>query len=322
VLFKDLRTFAFKLVLYVSVSDAIYSFANLFGDVAGTNADDEGKFPCQLQAIVISYFELSSILWSCAIAFTLHMAIIRDERNSTISSKQMWYHLLCWGLPVFFTILPAFTKSYGDSGGWCWIKDDTDIAVAWRFITFYIPLWLAMCYCAWVYWGVRQKVSHNLSTQRGSMKDRIKYYPLVLVICWFWASVNRIEQIFGPSQFWLFCLHVFFSSLQGAFNAFVYGLTKDIRTRVAKILPFSVPCCPIEIVPVPDNNNTAPKDELSDENVAPVDNEIDSPEIGKKRSSFSQTEPQTDTSMSRDDLESGGKRDSASFVSGSGRVHL
>jgi len=275
--FIDLRSFAFRLVFLISISDLFNSTANILGD-AGHNTG-----LCYFQSLMISYFELASMLWSVSIAFTLHMAFLRENaiHHEAIETYMSKYHAVCWGLPAILTILPLTTGSYGDAGGWCWIKSQRDIDVAWRFIQFYIPLWLSIIYSLVVYVKVHLRLKHVHSLQPAipseamsstvdelkvapssdddlladipldvdvdgdgngdeedadndevnamasedpaseraqhqseSMITRMKYYPLVLVVCYAWASVNRIYQIFEEPVLWLSGLHVFFASMQ------------------------------------------------------------------------------------------------------------
>lgn len=42
---------------------------------------------------------------------------------------------------------------------------------------------------------------------------RLRLYPLVLVICWSWATINRVHEAFDPAGttvFWLFMLQYAF----------------------------------------------------------------------------------------------------------------
>ena len=59
----------------------------------------------------------------------------------------------------------------------------------------------------------------------------MQLYPLILIFCWFWATINRIHGIFeSKSPFWLQALHIFFGNLQGLLNAFVYGFTDKVKS--------------------------------------------------------------------------------------------
>jgi len=75
-------------------------------------------------------------------------------------------------------------------------------------------------------------------TQDAEMPDkykalikRLKLYPLILVVCWFWATINRLQNAFNPNNevFWLYVLQVLFRSLQGLLNCVAYGLQPNVR---------------------------------------------------------------------------------------------
>ncbi len=65
---------------------------------------------------------------------------------------------MIWGGAFILTLLPLTTDSYGDTGAWCWILSEDGADVAWRFIQFYIPLWLCIGYSTYVYVAVTRKM--------------------------------------------------------------------------------------------------------------------------------------------------------------------
>jgi len=250
--FKELRSFAYRLVLWVAISDWWNAIGNMMGDVGGYSASESGpsrSSACRFQAILISYFELTSILWSAAIAFTLHLAFLREDTRFSaveIDSRARWYHVTIWCIPLVLTMLPLTTDSYGDTGGWCWILGDSAADKAWRFIQFYIPLWICVVYSSYVYIQVVRKF-HALAAASlaagGPSEDKshnvraMKFYPLVMVICYFWATVNRLYQTFGGGfVLWLNGIHVFFSSSQGLGNFIVYVNTAQVQSRLRVFL--------------------------------------------------------------------------------------
>jgi hypothetical protein len=118
--------------------------------------------------VLISYGQLSSVLWSGAIAFTLHMAFLnrREAFSGTYINNFICYYVaVCFGLPAVLTVLPYFfgeanasesgldLGAYGDTGGWCWIKPQNPV---WRLIQFYIILWTVVSYNFYVYIGVHR----------------------------------------------------------------------------------------------------------------------------------------------------------------------
>lgn len=254
--FTKLRKFAFKLVFILSIND----FLNQVGDfiqpssaeVVGA-ATSEPSTACYAQAWMDSYFELSSVLWTCSIAATLYMSVAQRKTIVQIEATFKWMCLICCGVPLVLTILPGLVGAYGHAGAWCWITEDF---VAWRFMQFYVPTWAAVGFNAWIYYMVLQQVNRmarrEIRTSAGTQAAkqdsqmlrvirRLRFYPLILVVVWFWGTVNRLVEAFsGESVFWLFVLQKTFSSMQGMLNALAYGLTAGVRQEVSKILPN---CC-------------------------------------------------------------------------------
>jgi hypothetical protein len=73
---------------------------------------------------------------------------------------------------------------------------------------------------------------------------KMKFYPAILFICLFWASVRFIAEFFEYSNYnipWLVFLHFFFGSLQGFFNFVFYGLNQEVKTVFKNI--FFKRCC-------------------------------------------------------------------------------
>ena len=65
----------------------------------------------------------------------------------------------------------------------------------------------------------------NLKSMR-----RLGTFPLILVGCWFFATVNRVYELFdAPPSLLLYVLQVVTSSLMGLLNALVYGMAPSVR---------------------------------------------------------------------------------------------
>ena len=258
--FKDLRKFAFKLVFFLACSDVANSLANMIGN------PDEGTGACMFQALVDSFFALSSILWTTMIAYCLYSTVIQRRPVDETRRKEKKMYLFCWGFPMVVTLLPLTTSSYGQTGGWCWIKGGEGNATgnAWRVLQLYLPLWVAMGYVAYVYYHIVKTIKSVIEAQReadaaqqgggagspggaGSgdgaaaarqqlkMIRRLQFYPVIMLVCWFFPTLNRLQNVFADKpSFTLSVLAVSFSSLQGFFNAAAYGLTPSVTTRVAQ----------------------------------------------------------------------------------------
>ena len=62
--------------------------------------------------------------------------------------------------------------------------------------------------------------------------SRLRFYPLILVISFVFATANRLYSIISSDQVeveWLIILHIIFGNLNGFINAGFYGLTKKVQ---------------------------------------------------------------------------------------------
>jgi hypothetical protein len=227
--FTELRSFAFKLVFLMTVCDFFRGIGHLLGDGGGA-LNDSLQIRCQMQGFLKVFFGLASIMWCCAISFSLHMAFLREVESfspANIERHNAKFHLAVWGVALVGAIIPFITESYGDVGPWCFI---TESAV--QFACFYSEVWVAVIYNSYVFISVFRKLS-NMGGDSDSMQNKIKYYPLVLVIAFFFATINRVYQACGGGHYmWLTSLHVIFTTSQGLLNAIVDGFTDEIKTRI------------------------------------------------------------------------------------------
>lgn len=244
---------------------------------------------CNLQALLLSYFGLASMMWSVSIAFTLHMAFLRDApgwSSNEVHLKNRKYQVLCFGLPCVLTLLPLFSSSYGDTGGWCWIHDDDSISIVWRFLQFYIPLWAAISYNIFVYTKVHRKIKAIQQLDPSSnttMMSRMKYYPLVLIICFTPGTINILFELSGKSSFGLNILHAIFAASQGMMNAVVYGLTPAVYERVSETCVFRTCCAPcIHKIQETRRSGLYNKAPLNDDRDIEVDLHLESPFDGNE----------------------------------------
>lgn len=248
--FEKLQKFAFTLVVMLAVSDLGSGIAFFIG------SPPDGTL-CTFQGVILHYCQLSSFLMTTVIAFVLERTVCRQQ-GLTVQKNRKYLYLYAWGVPLLFVLLPFTTASrmptgyaysntfegWSDSydGAWCWIADgDSEgVGTSWRFLTFYVPLWLAMFYNLWSYNKVIKTLKITLKNQtqvqdadhRVKLKivRRLRWYPALLVVCWTFATINRVQNaVRGRPLFTLYILHVMFSSAQGLCNSVVYGLNKGVQ---------------------------------------------------------------------------------------------
>mmetsp|Transcript_26789 Transcript_26789/g.70329 ORF Transcript_26789/g.70329 Transcript_26789/m.70329 type:complete len:333 (-) Transcript_26789:829-1827(-) len=251
--FPDLRKFAFKLIFFISLSDIIVSV----GGFLDPGDERNGNFNCGVcltQAWLKSVFELSSVLWTACTCHCLYMVVV--HHHADVRRFEFYYHVFSWGVPFVLALIVQFQNLYGFSGGWCWIIPS---APEWRFIQFYIPLWMVFVYnfmlYALLFDRIRDLMKHGTSDTGDSQGSkevrhfwRLGAYPVVLLVCWSFGSVNRIQNSMDPRHpiLWLFVAHRFFGSLQGLLNCLVYGMNRSVRARI-----FGACCSAASVVGLP-----------------------------------------------------------------------
>jgi len=71
--FKQLQKFSFRLIMFMSCADAANSFSYFFG------APDTGTGLCYIQGMFGQTFQISSIIWTTVISYTLWKAVVKRE---------------------------------------------------------------------------------------------------------------------------------------------------------------------------------------------------------------------------------------------------
>ena len=231
--FKDIRSFAFKLVFYLSMMD--------LGHAIGFILPPGFEVMCQIQAAVTSYFSLSSVLWTGLIAFSLYLAVLKDNRH--LERLEFRFILIGNGIPLLALIPPLVRQKYGEAQGWCWIQTNGDYYVegtVWRVVTFYLPLWFVIIFNCFVYYKIIKNVKKDANllgsdTQLAQkLVQKLRMYPLILIFCYTLPTINRIYDFIQPHNmnFWLTFTAGVVMCLAGLLNAVVYGFTDTVRTRI------------------------------------------------------------------------------------------
>ena len=165
-LFNSSSSFAVAILSATDFAAQILNFVSPSG--SDLEAMAMGQKPvsalCYTQAIGDSFFELSSVLWTSAIAETLYVSVVWRLRPEQVAALLPRFAAVCLGLPALLAALPAldvggewggrlggrggFTNAnrpprlrlaaYGPAGGWCWITEEKQ----------YWCVWVARCW-----WG-------------------------------------------------------------------------------------------------------------------------------------------------------------------------
>lgn len=239
--YPDLRSLSYRIIMWIGVCDLLFTLSQWAAMLANPRHWDHEytSATCTAEAVFAQFLNLASILWTVVISVLLHTSItdqVLGLTSSTIEGHLPVLHAAVWGTSALLTILPGITDSYGWADGWCWITD-RGLGTFWRFFTFYFPLALAFAYILYINSRLRAQIllwraSATEDSAQIQTLTRLRLYPLAVLVAWFWAYVNRIYQVWGPAVFWMALLHVLFSTLQGFFNALIYGYSPRVRAKL------------------------------------------------------------------------------------------
>jgi hypothetical protein len=188
----------------------------------------EAQWLCVLQAVFVTYFLLSSILWTAAISHALYTVVI--TLNPDVYLLERRYVVLTYGFPAIALFLPLVRNDYGPSEGWCWISSEDAGAVVMRFICFYVPLVIVIVFNVYQYRKIIQELEGE---DPDSVSKRLRFYPWILIFTQIALTVHRlIHLVFGITWMPLAVVGVLTTTLMGFSNAVLYGFNDTLIENV------------------------------------------------------------------------------------------
>ena len=213
--YPQVRLFAFKLIFFLSLSTSGYSISILMGP-----STDDSK-SCRVQAVLVSYFSVSSILWLLAVVHSLKITILHKRSPEQYLKT---YILICFIYPIFTSFIPAFTGTYSraDYLGICWIKPDSSASQA----LILLQVWFLSLFCMGLtgyYFVILHKSASIIKSSRDESTEVIKYFyrlrPFlsVIFVTWVLPLIHLIVKIGNYDEDFvvLSLLHCISLGLQG-----------------------------------------------------------------------------------------------------------
>jgi hypothetical protein len=224
--FPRLRTFPFKLIVFLSVSDAFASSAYLIGMIGVTTGQVcNTAFACYLSAQMSQFFDVATFLWTGVIAFNVYQVMVR-EKGRSVEQYERRYHWFVWGTSLTLMLIAGGTGAFGDAGLWCWIMNTYPKT---QFLCYYLILILVFFCNITVLVLVGLALRNDASSNTNTVTIRLLSYLFVFFIVRIWSVIDRLtELITGNPSLALAILHSIFSPLQGFCNALVYGMNRQV----------------------------------------------------------------------------------------------
>ena len=238
-LFRKYRIQSQRLILFLSIAALLDAIGYMVGDITS-----DGSL-CDFEAWMLTYFDWCVLLWVVCITYNLYMNVVK-MRN--VAKYEKYFHAICWFCPsLVLSLLPLIGDNYGPAGAWCWIKHDSNV---WRFVIWYIPLFIAIVALFFVYGYITYQIKRRTVMWQGNIDadaeanqeallDDIKVlkgYPFVYLFLSIFPLILRIHNAFsdeGDDVYALWILTVLTAPLQGAINAIVFGMDPDTRSKLS-----------------------------------------------------------------------------------------
>jgi len=198
-----------------------------------------------------------------AISFTLYSTIVMDGGPQPDETKEeqlqrehvqfLKYCGVITGYSILVTVMPFFGQTYGDAGAWCWV-DNSSVGQVWRYVSFYVPVWLCMVAMTYMYYriisNVRSLISEAHENNAGAAHEerlhavvrRLVAYPVIMFVAYLFATINRIQNSAEPTNpsLFLYGTATFFLNINGLANAVVYGFNDSLQKDLRRCCGFEV----------------------------------------------------------------------------------
>ena len=141
VMWRDMRTVARAIVVFLSVADFFTAAGYLFGavvylrfrisDQATNHTSTDYNKLCEAQSFITSTFPISSFLWTAHLAIYLYVSIV-NAKPQLAKKLVILFHVTGWGIPLAICIPALATGHLGPANsrtsvGWCFIAfNDTN----------------------------------------------------------------------------------------------------------------------------------------------------------------------------------------------------
>ena len=132
VIWKDIRTVARAIVVFLSIADFFTATGYLFGAIVNYLNQQkqlghvEYRYLCRAQSFVTTAFPISSFLWTSHLATYLYVAIV--NANPALAKKLVIvFHITGWGIPLAICLPALLTGHLGVSNdqtsvNWCFVS--------------------------------------------------------------------------------------------------------------------------------------------------------------------------------------------------------
>lgn len=224
--FDHLKTFSFKILFYISITDFFRGIAAIVQNFASSRY-------CGFVAFVINTTFISSTVWAICLSYTLYQIVVKEECD--FEKKHKYWFFMSFITVPFLEALPFITNSFSFYDGMCQITLNF-IGNIYRFLLLYIPGLIMIIGMFWLFSKVYFKVKlMSNSVIKNVIFDRGLIYPIILAVIIVPLTITRAVM-----ALYLNCssLHaaLFLNGiviLHGFINSLVFFCSDSVRNMIA-----------------------------------------------------------------------------------------
>ncbi|KAH3768099.1 hypothetical protein Pelo_190 [Pelomyxa schiedti] len=260
------KSFRIRMVMWLSVADLVAHVAVVYALGFTLPGNSVPKTSCVIAGVFQELSLTSYFMTSACISFILYCVIVRNMSHKS----PKWFRATTFVIGILLvgaliSLIAGLVLGYGQVGDWCWILTTNNV---W----FLYPLiWLCFSITTVMYILIVVHVKGHLTTsallrenksvnavekKQGTIRRvaaMLAPYPLITLVCWIPASINRFCLFAGYTVVPIYFLHAILSGAEGFLNAIVFTwinkaeLVSQIRACRQKALkPIPVDVCDME----------------------------------------------------------------------------
>ncbi|KAF1325805.1 Inositol polyphosphate 5-phosphatase, partial [Globisporangium splendens] len=191
---------------------------------------------CKLQAVVITFGDVSPIAWNFVMAFNLFRWICMGEDQQMLQQKIKWYILGMLAFTFTIDFLALGFHKFGDAGLWCWVvipgAEHHREELYWKLLTLYFWVITGAIAMSTLLVLVKRDMKTRLQSHENEdareaydgVVHNLTIYIVAFIVCWLPAVLDRgYFAIKSKEIFTLSMMHACVVPLQGFVNAVIYG---------------------------------------------------------------------------------------------------
>uniref|UniRef100_K3WAV6 Inositol polyphosphate-related phosphatase domain-containing protein n=1 Tax=Globisporangium ultimum (strain ATCC 200006 / CBS 805.95 / DAOM BR144) TaxID=431595 RepID=K3WAV6_GLOUD len=229
-----------ELIHVLAWLDLIGAMGRIFGTLPTRTFDQSLGEPvtgiCKLQAVVITFGDVSPIAWNFVMALNLFRWICMGEDQLMLQQKIKWYVLGTLAFTFTIDFLALGFHKFGDAGLWCWVvipgEEHHKQELYWKLLTLYFWVIAGAIAMSTLLVLVKRDMMKRLQSHENEdareaydgVVHNLTIYIVAFIVCWLPAVLDRgYFAIKSKEIFTLSIMHACIVPLQGFVNAVIYG---------------------------------------------------------------------------------------------------